>query len=222
MVSRVVEAANSTDRGDIARLHELFKRTHETFLDRYKQYAGIDELLKGRYDCLTATSLFADVLGKAGFSFSIFETNYHIFLIVRTAEGNVLLESTDRFNGFVKGRRKINDRIATYRQSLPSSTFSTNAYAYRFDMYKEVAPGQLPGLLYFNQAVKAYNERNWLECAQKLACANDRYPSRRVSELVTVLLATVSVGPIADEEKDAVMKELKGLESYPGIPIASR
>src|ERR1044071_1960546 len=56
----VTKLNNHHYRTDLHKLHALFTKTHTTFLHSYVQYTGIEELASGRYDCLTATSLFAD------------------------------------------------------------------------------------------------------------------------------------------------------------------
>lgn len=105
------------------------------------------------------------VLEEFGYDFKIIETNYHIFLSVETDKGPVLLESTDRYNGIVTDPIQIEQRISTYRNNElfinPSSSQSDKAhYKYDLNLYHVVVTVSTPGLLYFNQAVTAYNSKN--------------------------------------------------------------
>jgi hypothetical protein len=173
-------------RTEIIKLNALFVKTHNRFLYTYDQYAGIEGLVNGHYDCLTATSLFADILSRTGYSYSIIETNYHIFIMVNTTNGDVLLETTDRANGFIDNKERMNKVLAQYRQNTLAAA-TPQQYQYSFSLFKKVDVDQLPGLLYFNQAVKAFNEEKWDECSEKLSAAALSTNSPHVAELTELL-----------------------------------
>ncbi|HZY79168.1 MAG TPA: hypothetical protein VFE50_06585 [Cyclobacteriaceae bacterium] len=173
-------------RNDVRKLYALFMKTHERFLHTYVQYTGIETLAQGRYDCLTATSLFADVLNRAGFQYKIIETNYHIFIMVNTKDGDVLLETTDRLGGFVNDQKKLNSVVSEYQKNLLASATPSH-YQYSFSLYRTVSIDQLPGLLYFNQAVNAFNSERWSECSEKLSAASQSTNSPRIAELADLL-----------------------------------
>lgn len=171
---------------DVRKLNALFVKTHNRFLYTYDKYAGIEGLLNGRYDCLTATSLFADILSRTGYQFNIIETNYHIFIMVNTSDGDVLLETTDKENGFIDTKERMTRVLAQYRQNkLDGST--SQQYQYNFSLFKKVDVDQLAGLLYFNQAVKAFNAEKWDECSEKLSAAAMKTNSPHVAELTELL-----------------------------------
>lgn len=172
-------------RNDQHKLYALFKTTHTTFLYQYSKYSNIDELTSGKYDCLTATALFADVLDRAGYKYNIIETNYHIFIVVNTKNGDVILETTDRFNGFINDKQNITNAVAQYRKNALDA--SPAHHRYNFSLYQPVDPNQLTGLLYFNQAVKAFNEGNWTKCSEKLSAAKRNSNSPRIAELTALL-----------------------------------
>jgi hypothetical protein len=173
-------------RDEISKLNALFAKTHNRFLHNYVQYTGVEELAKGRYDCLTATTLFADILSRAGYNYNIIETNYHIFIMVHTNEGDVILETTDRFGGFIRDNKKISNTIAEYRKNTLNDATSAH-HQYSFSLYKTVDVDQLAGLLYFNQAVKAFNAEKWEECSEKLTAAAQSTSSPHVAELSELL-----------------------------------
>jgi len=173
-------------RNDQHKLYALFKSTHSTFLYQYSQYSDIDELTNGKYDCLTATALFADVLDRAGYRYNIIETNYHIFVVVKTASGDVILETTDRSSGFINDTDRIGKTIAAYRKNTLQAATPSH-YQYSFSLYQTVDVDQLAGLLYFNQAVKAFNAQKWDECSEKLSAASKTIRSPRVDALAELL-----------------------------------
>ena len=218
-VDRLLARVNARNTShDIRALRSLFNKTHRTFLKSYVQYAGIEELAEGRFDCLTATSLFADVLTKQGYQFTMIETNYHIFILVTTSEGDVVIETTDRFGGFVTDEKRVKSMIANYRSNALASATSAH-YKYSFSLYQSVTPDQLAGLLFFNQAVKAFNDRKWVECSDKLEMSALNNPSPRVNELASVLYHSVALSNLDDEVKSSIMMKWGGKVQ---MPVASR
>lgn len=217
----VTEVSQHQYRNEVRKLRDLFKKTHARFLHSYVRYTNIEGLVKGRYDCLTATSLFADILAKSGYKYNIIETNYHIFIVVNTSEGDVVLETTDRFAGFIDDEKKKNAMIAEYKKN--ALTWATPAHRqYNFSMYQPVSTDQLAGLLYFNQAVNAFNDHKWLECSNKLSASSSTTSFARVAQLAAMLYQSVAFSSnIEEETKTAIMNRWKGVALH-GMPVASR
>lgn len=186
---------------DEAYLAEVFDYTHRKLLRSYVPYSQFNELMeRGRYDCLSATALFSVLFTELGFHYQIIETNYHIFMMVDTARGSVLIETTDRFNGLVKGSDQIAARIKGYQQNQLISS-NKNFYAYQATIYQQVSADHLIGLLYFNQAVRHYNNQQWELCGEKLDAAMTRYPSPRAEELAVILFHSVQASQLSAEVK---------------------
>ena len=203
---------SSNSSSDIALLKRVFHRTQKEFLRQYTSYADFSEIFdSGRYDCLTATSLFSVVLSELNVEYTIVETNYHIFLLVNTSKGEVLLETTDRFNGFVRNEKEISQRIGRYRQGLTAAADTQNSYRYHCDLYREVNPGQLPGLLYYNQAVKAYNAGRLGTCGELLLKAKSIYNTPRINEFVSIFLKSVVESTMDDQAKLRIIRQFKGV-----------
>src|SRR5438105_12270621 len=102
--SKFVKLVSSFDKkhrvSEIKTIRHLFNKAHRQFLKKYEAYASVEDIFeKGNYDCLSGTYFLSGALGALGIKHHIIETNYHIFLIAETNRGEVLLESTDRFNG---------------------------------------------------------------------------------------------------------------------------
>jgi hypothetical protein len=182
----VTKLGNHHYRNEVRKLNALFNKTHNRFLHTYTQYTGIEELANGRYDCLTATSLFADILTRAGYKYNIIETNYHIFIMVNTDDGDVILETTNRFSGFISDKEQIAKTVGEYQKNILKSATASH-YQYSFSLYKTVDVDQLAGLLYFNQAVKAFNAEKWDECSEKLSAAAQSTDSPQVAVLGALL-----------------------------------
>lgn len=225
LVADLIQHANKKNpTTDLQLLNRLFEITQRKVLRNYSPYADMSELTRGTYDCLTATSLFAAMLTETGFQFEIIETNYHIFLLVHTSQKDVLLETTDRFNGFVVSKTEIDKRLNCYQQnSLALSAKGKTNYLYQTSLYRAVQPSQLAGLLLFNQAVKAFNAKDLKLCADKLDAARELYETPRVAELADILLqAIVFSNTLTAAEKQVIENKFAVYRGSVGFPVASR
>jgi hypothetical protein len=207
-------------------LRLVFRESHRKFFRNYQPYTQFTEIFEsGNYDCLSATSFLSVVLNEFNYDYKIIETNYHIFLSVQTKQGVALIESTDRLSGIVTNSKQIDKRISTYRANALSINPSESGklhYRYNLNLYQLVKPEQLPGLLYFNQAVIAFNNKNLKECAAKLHKANKIYESPRTAELALILVKSVVESTMSDDEKKELVKPFaKYLRSSNSV-IASR
>ena len=194
-------------------LQTVFTKTQQKFLKHFSQYTGLDEVFSaGKYNCLTATSLFSVVLTDFHFQHRIIETNYHIFLIVQTTKGDVLIETTDRYNGFVSDKNEIEKRLGSYKQNAISPTLSASNklyYTYHFSLYQDVEPHQLAGLLYYNQAVKAFNKKEFMNAADLLGKAKAIYESPRIAELAVILVEAALESNLNDSNKAMILEQYK-------------
>ena len=190
-------------------LRYAFRKSHKTFFHQYKAYSQFPEIFdSGNYDCLSATSFFSVVLDSFGFEYKIIETNYHIFLVVEANQKQILLELTDKTNGFVSDEQSVKERLSTYRENKTLTSANTDKYYYQYDLdlFQEVMPQQLTGLLYFNQAISAFNDNDLADCALKLKKAIRIYNSPRIAEFAIILVSKVADSELSDEEKKNIIR----------------
>jgi hypothetical protein len=197
-------------KSDIKFLKAMVKESNKKFLKSYHSYSYFNELFEsGRYDCLTGTSFFSVLLSELGFNYKIIETNYHIFLVIETNQGRVLLETTDRLFGFKTNQQEIENCLNQYRENLlASSSNKFHYYQYRADLFREVTTKQLSGLLYFNQAVIAYNNHDWVTCVDRLEKAKSVYNNPRVEELTEILASSIATSELNEKVKQQLLIHL--------------
>jgi len=206
-------------------LRYAFRESHKTFLHNYKAYSQFPEIFdSGNYDCLSATSFFSVVLDAFGFDYKIIETNYHIFLMVDVDQKKILLESTDKTSGFVSQEQSIKERLSAYHENKIVTAANADKYYYHYDLdlYQEVKPQQLTGLLYFNQAVIALNDNDLTECALKLKKAVRIYNSPRIAEFASILVRKVADSQLSDEEKKNLIRPFAFFIKAKASVIATR
>ncbi|HWA32986.1 MAG TPA: hypothetical protein VG737_02600 [Cyclobacteriaceae bacterium] len=221
-IESFVSTVQKSNLSDKDRLHKVFKKINSVFLKKYVAYSDFDELFtSGKYDCLTATAIYSLVLDRLHYAYEIIETNYHIFLVVQTSEGEVLIETTDRFGGFICGAGAIASRLGSYRENVLATNTANQYLRYSFKLYQPISAANLNGLLYFNQAVKAFNKHMLLESAVLLEKSNLNYSSPRCEELGMLLAHSVMQSTLDQQTKAAclsylnhiiVRKEVAGLD----------
>lgn len=199
----------------------VFSKTHQLYLKNYAQYASFGQLFTdGSYNCLTGTALYAALLTHFQIPFEVTETNYHIFLIVETEQGKILLEATDPAGGFVESVIAIEKRIASYKlNTLLAINSKSTYYQFNFNLFKSVSIHELTGLLYYNRAVDSFNHGKLHESIQSLVLANERYHSVRIDEFSTILLQAIQQSKCTDEAKEKLLSVIYPV-SQESIPEA--
>jgi hypothetical protein len=186
-----------------------FTKTHQRFLKRYEAYAPISALFnkQGSYNCLTGTILYSLILDHFQIPHQVIETNYHIFILAETKQGEVLLEATDPLNGFVASSEDIKKRIKTYKEnSLQTSNSTLSYYQFNFELFNTVSLKELSGLLYYNKAVDSYNHKNLQESVQLLKKAHELYSSSRIDEFSQILLLSLRQSKLEIQQRTACIK----------------
>jgi hypothetical protein len=199
-------------RSEIKFLKSMVNASHKKFLKTYKAYSPFSSLFEnGEYDCLSGTSFFSVVLDELQFRYKIIETNYHIFLLIETGQGQVLLETTDRFFGFKTNPIEIEKSLSHYKENLMATGSSDKRqyYKYHVDLFHEVSSRQLSGLLYFNQAVVAFNSHDWIGSTESLYKAKLIYDNVRVKELTEILITAIESSNLNSYEKQELLNKLK-------------
>lgn len=170
----------------------IFTQTHRRLLKNYADNASFDQLKdNGTYNCLTATTVYALALKHFHFKYAIIETNYHIFLLVQTHNGQVLLETTDPLNGFVDDADEVQHRVVAYQEKNLVMPARQDQYAFSFSLYREVTLDELEGLLYYNESIRAFNEKRFASAIASLEKVYASYHSPRVEEFSKVLVLSI-------------------------------
>jgi hypothetical protein len=150
-----------------------------------------DLLQDGKYDCLTGTALYAIILSELGVDYSIYEFDFHVFLVASVNGDSVLLESTDPYYGFVNRSDQISKHINQYLTGEESPQNSnapvgSNGHQYSSHINNRITLNELAGLQYFNLAINAFNQGEVELASSLLNKANLLYPSQRIKEIQKV------------------------------------
>lgn len=198
---------------DLKHLRSTYHAVREEFLRKYEVHASLEEMFtSGLYDCLTATAIYSAVLEELHYSFDIIETNYHVFLMIETSRGMVLLETTDPVNGLVTSKKEIAARLESYRLQEPANVASGKLLnKYSFELFRKVSDDGLIGLLYFNQAARAFNHGDLVSSARSLQKSESLHESPRCTALGELLLKSIADSKVDDKKRAECMELLKGI-----------
>ncbi len=163
-------------------LKHLFNYVHRKQLNTYQQYATITETLgkSKRYNCVSGTALYAMLLSDLGYHYSIKEFDYHVLLIVHLADRDVLLESTDPYNGFVDVKDEINEILDSHlKVKSPYQENEVVSHVFAQSM-RDIELSDLAGLQYYNSALIHYNKQEYFYALVDVKKAYALYPSNRI------------------------------------------
>lgn len=193
----------------------MFYKAHQKFLKRYEAYTSFPDLLtKGHYDCLTGTALYSLLLDHFNIEHTSIETNYHIFILAKVDHKPILLEATDPLSGFVDHEKEINSKLESYRHSTVQKPASGKQvqYEFSFNIWEVVSAEELTGLLYFNQAIKSYNQHDLEATTSHLIHAAQYRPSERLEEFAALVITTLRESELATSLQQTLITQLKEVQ----------
>jgi hypothetical protein len=208
-ISSFTSRLNQKKSSEAKLVKSLFHKAHRDFLKKYHAYATVNDVFEnGSYDCLSGTYFLSRALTDLGVKHRIIETNYHVFLIAETNQGDVLMESTDRYQGLVSDPKKIAERIENYRANRTDQVGS-QLYLSDIKIYHEILPVQLSGLLYFNLAVDSFHRNDLVASCRYLQLAWKIYDNPRIEVFTSILTRSIVRSQLSEQEKDILTALLK-------------
>jgi hypothetical protein len=207
-----LDEQKSSLKKDKVFLQHLFAKTHQRFLKRFAEFATFSEQMsRGTYNCLTATALYALLVDHFGYAYQIIETNYHIFLVVATDEGQFLFEATDPVNGFTDNAADIEKKISFYKENAIGEKRGKTCYRFNFELYNVVSLDEMVGLMHYNQAIKAFNDHQLPMAVSQLDIASELYHSPRIEEFSKIVLLSVLESKLETILKEECVKKLQSV-----------
>ncbi len=151
-------------KSEKAFLRHLFHFLHQKYLKTYEKNASWHHIFQnGTYNCVGGVALFAYFLEKTGFVCQIHETNNHVFLCAIGETGEVFMIETTAF----------------FSEGLLSDNLRIEDLAYLSIISLE----NLVGIFYYNEAVKAYTDENFVASLSFANKAYQFYPCLRNKEI---------------------------------------
>lgn len=191
---------------DLKLLRKTLNGSHREFLKNYKAYSVVDDAFRsGNFDCLSGTLLLSSIFEKLGIEYKVYETNYHIFLIVQTAAGEAIVETTDKNHGLITNQSEVESRLKLYKEFGKGSAM----YLSEYTIFNQVNRKQMEGLMLFNQSVSKYLAQDFFESVRLLEQAKEAYNSPRISPFSKIVTQQLAVSDLESDSKNDLIRRLK-------------
>ncbi|RPA67508.1 hypothetical protein EF405_13975 [Cyclobacteriaceae bacterium YHN15] len=181
-------------------LKMIFYRSQLHLLYDYDQYASIEELIEsGKFDCVSGSLLMASFLDFFGFEYKIIETSFHVFLLVQLDNQQVILESTDSFNGFISEEEEITQYLDKFKSEAINNTLYLHPdqkvinSLLKPSVYRTIDLQKLKGLEHFNKAIHYNNQNDLKKALEEAKKAEIFYESDRISTLKQLIQSQLSL-----------------------------
>ncbi|MCS6832580.1 MAG: hypothetical protein NZ521_03315 [Flammeovirgaceae bacterium] len=152
------------------KIRKVYQLITKKFFRQYEEFSTLADLLEqGKYDCLSATMLYAFVFDSLKYDYQVYELPHHVYLIVRLSSGEEwLIEPTEPFKGF-------------YTHSPTIAKLKNN-----YLLNQPIGFVQLIGLQYYNRAVQYFNRKDYKTALRELMKANKLYHCERHEEMIAL------------------------------------
>jgi tetratricopeptide (TPR) repeat protein len=174
------------------KIKRIHKEVHKTFLKKYvlqNHFSGI--FIKGEYNCVSATALYALVLEQLHIPFTLKETPTHVFLVSYPQTERIALESTDPQIGYMVFNDKFkSEYISQLRKMklISEQEFQTKSLNTLFEeMYfenQDISFQELIALQYYNDGLYQIEKEEFQRSLLQFEKAYQLYPSSRIAYLI--------------------------------------
>jgi len=152
-----LKEAKKNTKNNTRFLQKAFCQIHKDFLGDYSLNSPLAKTFQNKkFDCVASSALFALVLEYMGYTYQIHETATHAYIKIQTPKGDILLETTNASEGFIKFPTEIIQLEQTYNSLLPRHNHVDFVPFNRIISLKELA-----GLQFYNQALAAMQDNNF-------------------------------------------------------------
>ena len=180
-------------------LEYVFFEVQGKYLKVFEPLTDFSQIFQeGKYNCLTATTFYAIILGHFNFQYDMIELPNHIFLKVALDQQFILIESTDPLGGFIKDSNEIKAHMTAYKTAIKEPITIKISLVEPIDFY------QLIGLHYFNLAIKSFRFDNFKKSYIAINKALHFNKSPKLSSFLNFLLENTKFTPL---EKALLMEK---------------
>lgn len=187
----------------------IFKEVHKQFFRQYDADVTFNRIFReGKYNCVTATMLYAIVLQHYGVPYEVKEKPTHVYIVAFPTTQNILFETTNPRGLFVPDEKSKRSFV----EGLVSTKFTTREHvssvgverAFNEFYYnnESISLVQLAGIQYYNRAILLDHEAKTEEAVRNVLLVNMLYPSSKHQYLKLAYLDQALKNSHFDTEKD--------------------
>ena len=205
------------------KVRTIYTTIHDTFLDKYEKKNEFSEIFDtGKYNCVSATALFALVFEELSISYTIKELPTHVFLIAYPENEQILVETTDPLTGYIQFsqifKRTYLENLRE-RKLIGSAEYSQYSSDDLFDKYyfddEDISLEQLVGIQYINDGIYKLQEGNLEKALSQFEKGYLLYPSDKAAYLsVTTAIRHLTKLNLEDDNYTELVMKLSRYTNY--------
>jgi hypothetical protein len=197
--TKLIAAINQFEQGSaqpgkqLKMVKKLFNHLQYKYLYQYDGYARMSDIfLTGKFNCVTASLMYAFALDYLGVRYDIKILPTHVYLVAYPDGKAVRLETTDPQGGFFAADDKFKARYEVFlqEQGLKASENGSLFDSYYFND-EQVTIEQLSGALYYNFGIEALENEALRDALAYFQAAQSRYDNKQVDFLIGYCLESL-------------------------------
>ncbi|MBK7855126.1 MAG: hypothetical protein IPJ79_09655 [Bacteroidetes bacterium] len=188
----------------------IFNNVHNQFLDLYEAENRFSQIFTlGKYNCVSATALYAYIFENLNIPFQIKELPTHVYLVAYPNSSKILVETTAPQNGYFQFSEEFAQRYVKtlYKQKLISrneyeTKTTSELFNENFFSKENLSLKEMTGIQYYNLCLYYFKDNKYDEALNNARKAFYLYPCERTRFMLknTLLVAPVH-DKITEEEK---------------------
>lgn len=185
----------------------IFRTVNDQYLKKYHLDGQFSDIFKdGTYNCASASALYGVLLEMCGLPYAIVEMPQHINVMIDPGGKNIAIETTDPVNGlYAVNKKQIVQSLLNLKLIPEEVAYGKPAEALYDEFFKEkerkINLYQLAGDLYFNTALRHFEQRHYREACIAVDKANVLNPSK-LREHTRMIMLVNAAGVATDERPE--------------------
>lgn len=206
-----IRASGNLAKKNAKKIKYIYDLVHKKFFTQYETENRFYEIIQtGKYNCVTATALYAWFFEQLGIPYTIKEEPTHVYLVAYPNTDNIMVESTTPMVGFYAFNPEFK---ATYVSRLKEqkiigpeeSASTTDALFNKYYFGTEnISLTQLVGIHYMNDGLYRRETKDYSGAYEQFKKAHFYYPGTRCEFLLMSMLSA----RIDDDKLDPVKRSM--------------
>ncbi len=205
-----IRASSNFQKKNDKKIKYIYNLIHQRFFTQYQEEILFYDIIEtGKYNCVTATALYAWFFDHLGIPYTIKEKPTHVYLVAFPTSDNIIVESTSPTQGFMTFTPEFKAQYVRNlkEQKLIGLLESSQSVDELFNKYYfgtgDINLTQLVGIHYMNDGLYRHEHNDIRGAYEQFKKAWYFYPGARAEFVISAFLAGVIEGQTLDPVEKA-------------------
>lgn len=175
----------SSQRSISKQIKIIYNSVHSAYLKSYEVNANFSDIFfSGKYNCLSATALYALIFESLEIDYVIKSTHTHVYIIADPSDASIIVETTNPTSGVFEMNEKFKRSYVNYlyeNKIILQEEYDNISIGLLFDKYfltdLTIDLIQLAGLQYYNYSIEQMNTKDYLSALKSIEKSEILYKS---------------------------------------------